>query len=156
MLIVIAGINTPEIFLKSITSITSATANITGVKVFMSFCDIRSSSVFTIDGPARKKFFCGSFTTLFPDFNRSEGGSLLYSVSTELSISLVSFTSSFLISGDTFFTVAIIAVVSPSVDITLLTYIGSSKIFSLKTSRTGFALFLFKTSLKYGEDNLSL
>jgi len=58
MMIVIAGINTPEIFLKSTTSITSATANITGVKVLMSFCDIRSSSVFTIDGPARKKSFC--------------------------------------------------------------------------------------------------
>ena len=138
MPIVIAGISTPDIFLKSTTSITSATANITGVKVFMSFCDIRSSSVLTIDGPARKNFF------------------ILFSVSTALSISLVSFTSSFLASGDPFATVAIIAVVSPSLDIMLLTYIGSSNIFSSKTSRTELALFLFKTSLKYGADNLSL
>ena len=37
MPIVIAGISTPDIFLKSTNSIMSATANITGVKVLMSF-----------------------------------------------------------------------------------------------------------------------
>ena len=42
-----------EKFLNKITRMTKATANIIGIKALMSLCDIRSSSAFTIDGPAR-------------------------------------------------------------------------------------------------------